>query len=153
MSKKSLKIAVTSTAKRIKVKQKKFVSLEFVFFSWNESNLDILILTSTQQQNLACWKSMLKYLDDSIEESAGDNLLVDNLLGNNLLGDKNLAHINSNINMDTKAKLNLDKDMSGGNFLEKNFGINIENLFQQVWKQIACKRLTKEVLKQTYNFF
>ncbi len=73
---------------------------------------------------------MLKYFDDSVEEGVSDNLLSDNLLVDNLLGDDSPAYINSNINIDIKAKLNPDEDITGNNFLEKNSGINIKDLFQ-----------------------
>ncbi len=72
---------------------------------------------------------MLKYSDDSVKEDAGDDLLVDNLLGNDPLDDDSLAYIDSDIDMDTKAKLNPDEDMTDDNRLEKNSGINIEDLF------------------------
>lgn len=64
-----------------------------------------------------------------------------------LLGDNSLAHINSDIDMDTEAKSNPDKDMISSNLLEENSEINIEDLFQQVWDQTACKKLTKDVLE------
>ena len=83
-------------------------------------------------KNLTHQKSMLKYFDDFVKKGASDNLLSDNLLVDDLLDNNNSAHIDSNINMDTKAKLNSDKDMTGNNLLEKNSGINIEDLFQQV---------------------
>ncbi len=75
---------------------------------------------------------MLKYSDDSVEESADDNLLDNNLLDDDLLGDNSPAHTDSNIDMDTKVKSNPDEDMTSNNFLEENSGINIEDLFQQV---------------------
>ena len=95
------------------------------------------MLILAQQQKLARQKSMLKYFDDFVEEGAGDNLLGNNLLGNNLLGNNLLgnnspAHIDSNTNMDTKAKSNPNEDMTGNNFLEKNSEINIKNLFQKI---------------------
>ena len=55
---------------------------------------------------------MLKYSDDSVEEGAGNNLLDNNLLDDDLLGDDSLVYIDSNINMDTKAKSNFDDIMS-----------------------------------------
>lgn len=101
---------------------------------------------------------MLKYSNDSVKEGTGndllgDDLLGDNLLGDDLLGDNSPIHINSNIDIDTKAKLNLDKDITDENLLKKNSGINIEDLFQQVRDQTTCKRLTRDVPKQTYSFF
>lgn len=72
---------------------------------------------------------MLKYFDDFVEEDAGDNLLGDNLLDDDLLGNDSPAYIDSNINIDTKAKLNLNKNMTGNNFSEENYRINIEDLF------------------------
>ncbi len=96
---------------------------------------------------------MLKYSDDSVEEDAGDDLLGDNLLGDDPLSDDSPTYINSNINMDTEAKSNPDEDMTGDNLLEENSGINIEDLFQQVQDQTACKRLTRDVLEQTCSFF
>ena len=62
-----------------------------------------------------------------MEESAGDNLLSDDLLDDN-----NPVHINSNINIDIKAKSNFDKNMTSGNLLKDNSKINIEDLFQWV---------------------
>lgn len=91
---------------------------------------------------------MLKYLDNSIEEDT-----VDNSLGDNMLGDNSLAYINNNIDMDTGAKSNPDKEMTGSNFLEENSGISIENLFQRVQEQTTSKRLTRNILKQTCRFF
>lgn len=61
----------------------------------------------------------LEYSDDSTEKYTD----------NNLLGDNNLKYIDNNIDMDVKAKSNLDEDMTGGNLHKKNSGINIENLF------------------------
>ncbi len=101
---------------------------------------------------------MLKYSDDSVEEDAGNDLLGDDLLGDDLLGDDPLsddshAHIDSDIDIDTEAKLNPDEDMTGDNLLEENSGINIKDLFQQVRDQTAYERLTRDVLEQTYSFF
>ncbi len=73
---------------------------------------------------------MLKYSDDSVEKSASDDSLGNNLFDDGLLDDNNPAHIDSNIDMDTKAKSNFDEDLIGDNLLEENSGINIENLFQ-----------------------
>ena len=73
---------------------------------------------------------MLKYFDDSIKKNADNNFLYDNLLDNDLLGDNSPAHIDNDININTKVKLNLDEDMTGNNFLEKDSGINIKDLFQ-----------------------
>lgn len=81
------------------------------------------------QWELAHQKSISKYSDDLIEEDAGDNLLTDNLLGDVLLSDNNLVHIDSNIDIDTKAKSNHDEDMIGNKLLEENPGINIKNMF------------------------
>lgn len=50
----------------------------------------------------------------------------------NLLGNNNPANIDSNIDINTKTKLHLGKNMTYGNFLEENSGINIKNLFPQV---------------------
>ncbi len=82
---------------------------------------------------------MLKYSDDFVEKGADDNLLGDNLLGenllggnlldNNLLGDNSSTYINSDINIDSKAKSNLDENVTNDNFQEENSVINIENLF------------------------
>ncbi len=129
-SKRSLKVVVTSTAKRARAEQRKSISPEFVAFSRNESDLDIPMLTSARRRKLARRKSMLKYSDDSVEEDGGDDSLGDNLLGDDLLSDDSLAHIDSDIDMDTEAKLNPDEDMTGNNLLEENSGINIEDLFQ-----------------------
>lgn len=71
-----------------------------------------------------------QYSDNSVEKGANDNLLGDNLLGDNLLSDNSLVYIDSNIDKNTKVKSNFDKDMTGDNLLKKNFGINIEDLFQ-----------------------
>lgn len=95
---------------------------------------------------------MLKYSNNSIKESANDHLLGNNLLSDNLLDNNNPVYINSNIYMNTKTKSNLDQDMTNYNFLEKNFRINIKNLFQQFRDQTTCKKLTKNVLEQTYSF-
>ncbi len=74
---------------------------------------------------------MSKYSDDSIKEDAGDDLLSDDLLDDNPLGDNSPAYINSNIDIDIKAKLNPNEDMTGDNLLDENSGINtIEDLFQ-----------------------
>ncbi len=75
------------------------------------------------------------------------------LLGDDLLGNNSHAYIDSNIDMDTEAKLNLDKDMTGDNLLKENSGINIEDLFQQVRDQATYEWLTRDVLEQTCNFF
>ena len=93
---------------------------------------------------------MLKDSDDCVDKGVSNNLLSNNLLSNNLLsdnllGDNNPAHIDSNINMDTKAKSNLNKDMIGNNLLEENSGINVENLFQQVQDQTTYKRLIRDI--------
>ena len=77
---------------------------------------------------------MLKYSNDFVEKSAsnnllGNDLLSNDLLGNDLLGDNSFAYIDSNIDMDTKAKSNSDEDMTGNNLLKENSGINIEDLF------------------------
>ncbi len=110
-------------------------------------------MTSTRRQKLARRKSMLKYSDDFVEEDAGDDFLGDDLLGDDPLSDNSLAHIDTNIDMDTEAKSNPDEDMTGNNLLEENSGINIEDLFQQVRDQTACERLTRDVLEQTCSFF
>ena len=68
-------------------------------------------------------------------------------VNDNLLNNKNLAHINSNIDIDIKAKLNLNKDMTNSKFYEENSEINIKDLFQHVHDQIICKRLTRKILK------
>ena len=73
---------------------------------------------------------MLKYFDNSIKEDAGNNLLDNNLLSDDPLSNNSLIYINSNINMDSKAKLNFDENMTNNNLLEKNSGINIKDLFQ-----------------------
>lgn len=125
VSKKSLKVMAINIAKQVKAKQKEFISPEFVFFSRNKSDLDISILILAWWQKLAYWKLMLKYFDNSVEKSANDNLLNDNFSGDDLLDGNSLAHINSNIDMNIKAKSNSDKDMIGSNFLEENSGINI----------------------------
>lgn len=72
----------------------------------------------------------IQYSDNWVEKGVGNNLLGNDLLGDDLLSNNSLAHINSNINMDTKTKSNLDKDIISGNLLEKNSEINIEDLFQ-----------------------
>lgn len=46
----------------------------------------------------------------------GDNLFDDNLLDNNLLDDNSSTYINSDINIDNKAKLNLDENLTNNNF-------------------------------------
>ncbi len=111
------------------------------------------MLTPTWRQKLVRRKSIIKYSDDSVKEDTGDNSLGDNLLGDDPLGDGSSVHIDSNINMDTEAKSNPDEDMTDDNLLEENSGINIEDLFQQVRDQTACKRLTRDVLEQTCSFF
>ncbi len=116
--------------KRVKAEQKKSISPEFISSSRNESDLNISILTPTQQRKLARQKSILKYSDDSIEEDVGDDLLGNNLLGDNPLVDDSPAYINSDINIDTKAKSNPNEDMTSHNILEENSRINIEDLFQ-----------------------
>lgn len=50
----------------------------------------------------------------------------------NLLADDNLALIDSNSNIDIKAKSNTDKEMTGNNLHKVNFEINIKDLFQYV---------------------
>ncbi len=75
---------------------------------------------------------MLKYSDDSVEEDADDDSLGDDLLGNDPLSDDSSAHINSSFDIDTEAKSNPHKDMTGDNLLAENSGINIEDLFQQI---------------------
>ncbi len=72
---------------------------------------------------------MLKYSDNSIEEDGDDNSLDDDLLGYDLLGNDSFAHIDSNIDIDTKANPNPDEGITGNNLLKENSGINIENLF------------------------
>lgn len=67
---------------------------------------------------------MSKYFDNSIEKGISDNLL-----DNDLLNDNNLALINRNIDIDTKAKLNLNEDITNSNFHKENSRINIEDLF------------------------
>ena len=96
---------------------------------------------------------MLKYSDNFVEESASDNLLGNNLLGDDLLDDNSPLYINNNIDINTKATSNPDEDMTSNNLLKKNSRINIEDLFQWVQDQTACKRLTKDVLEQTCSFF
>ena len=90
---------------------------------------------------------MLKYFDESVEKSVTNNLLSDDLLSDNLLSDNNSAYINSNIHIDTKVKSNPDKNIIGGKFLEKNFRINIKDLFQYIRNQTTYKKLTKNLLK------
>lgn len=63
---------------------------------------------------------MLKSFNDSIEENVGNDLLSEDLL---LIANDSPAYIDSNINIDTKVKLNLDEDMTGNNLLKKNYGI------------------------------
>ncbi len=126
-SKRLLKVAATSMVKRVRTEQKKSIFPEFVSPLQSESNSDIHMLTSTRWQKLACRKSILKYSDDSVEEDTDDDSLADNLLGDN-----SPAHIDSNINIDTKAKSNPDENMTDNNLLEKNSGINNEDSFQQV---------------------
>ena len=48
-----------------------------------------------------------------------------------MLRNNSPAYIDSNINMDTKAKSNPDEDMTDKNLLKENSRINIEDLFQQ----------------------
>lgn len=108
---------IISIAKRIKTEQKKFIFPKFVLFSQNNNDLDISILTPIWQQKLVYWKSILKYSNDSIKKEAGDDSLGDNLFGNDLLDNNNPTHINSDINMDTKTKLNPNKDTTGNNLL------------------------------------
>lgn len=48
---------------------------------------------------------MSKYLNNLIKKD----------VGNNLLGDNNFIHINNNIDINTKAKSNLDEDMTDKN--------------------------------------
>ncbi len=111
------------------------------------------MLTLAQQQKLTYQKSILKYPEDSIEDDTSEDLLGEDLLGDDLLDDDSSAHINSNINLNTEVNSNSDEDMTGDNFLKENSGINIEDLFQQVQDKTICKRLTKDVLEQTYSFF
>ncbi len=152
-SKRSLKAVVTSTAKQARAEQRKSISPEFVALSRNESDSDISMLTPARQQKLARRRSMLKYSDDSVEKDAGDDLLGDDLLDDDPLSDDSPAHINSNIDMDTKAKSNPDEDMTGDNLLEENSGINIEELFQQVRDQTIYEKFTRDILEQTCSFF
>ena len=102
---------------------------------------------------MICWKSILKYLDNSLKENVGDNLLSNNSLSDSLLGDKNLTYINRNINIGTKAKSNSSEDIASSNLFEKNSEINIEDLFQQVQDLTIYKRLIRKVLEQTCSFF
>ncbi len=132
VSKRSLKVAATSMAKRARAEQRKSISVEFVPSSRNESDSDILILTLARRQKLARQKSMLKYSDYSVKENASDDSLGDDSLGDDPLGDNNFAHIDSDIDMDTETKSNPNENMTDNNLLEENSGINIENLFQQV---------------------
>ncbi len=90
------------------------------------------MFTSVQRQKLARQKSILKYSNDSAEEDASNNSLGDDLLNDDLLSDDSPTYIDSDIDMDTKAKSNLDEDMTGNKVLKKNSGINIKDLFQQV---------------------
>ena len=129
ISKRSLKVAATSTAKQVKPKQENSISPKFILLLQNESDLDIFLLTLARRQKLAHQKSILKYFDDFVKEGAGDDLLGNNLLGNDLLSDNSPIHINKNSDIDTKANSNPNKDIIGNNLLEKNFGINIEDLF------------------------
>lgn len=69
---------------------------------------------------MACQKSVLEYSNDLIKE----------VTNNNILGNDNPAHIDSNINMDTKVKSKPNKKMTGSNVYKKNSEINIEDLFQ-----------------------
>lgn len=55
--------------------------------------------------------------------------LIEKYVDNNLWGDNNPIHVNSNINIDNKAKFNPDKKITGNNSHEKNSKINIEDLF------------------------
>lgn len=52
-----------------------------------------------------------------------------NNIGDNLLSDNNFANIDTNINIDTKGKFKLNKNMTSGNLHKKNSGINIKDLF------------------------
>lgn len=91
-------------AKQIKVEEKKSISQKFVHFAQNESDSNIPMLTPAWQSKLVCWESILKYSNNFLKKGAGDDLLGDDLLEDDLLSDDSLAHINSNTNMDTKAK-------------------------------------------------
>ncbi len=82
------------------------------------------MLTPARRQKLAYQKFILKYFDNSVEEHDGDNLL-----GDDPLGDNSPTRSDSNINMDTKTRSNFYEDMTSNNLLEKNSGINIEDLF------------------------
>lgn len=79
--------------------------------------------------------------------------MIEKCTNDNLLSNNNLAHIDNKTNIDTKAKFNLNKDITDSNLYKKNSKMNIEELFQQVRDQTICKRLTKKVLEQTCRFF
>lgn len=104
----------------------------------------MLILKLGQQWSLVCQKTLPDI----------SNNLVGNTADADLLDDNNYA--DGNIDKDAKAKSNPDKNMTGkdnNDFCKKDPVTNIEELFQYVQDQIACERLIKEVLEQTYRFF
>lgn len=55
--------------------------------------------------------------------------LIEWCANNNLFDDNNLVHIHNNIKIDIKSMSNPDKNMTGGNLYNKNFEINIKDLF------------------------
>lgn len=93
---------------------------------------------------MACQKAFLNTFDNSVSDIADAGLLSDD------------NYIDDNVDMDTKAKSNLDENMTSKNdddLCKNNPVTNIKELFQQVWNQTSCERLTKKVLKQTCRFF
>ena len=139
----SLQIAKTTKAKYMRAEPKISRSL-MTSFSQKKSDSDVPILTFNHRQSLACQKTF---------SDISNNLLDDNTKSG-LLGDDNA--IDGDVDMDTKAKSNLDDNKTGKNdkdFYKNDPIINIEDLFQQVQDQTQCERLTREVLEQTYRFF
>lgn len=79
------------------------------------------ILTPSQWQSLARQKTFSNTFNNSIGDTTDAGLLSDN------------NYTNGNIDMDAKAKSNLDENMTSkddDDFCKKNFKINIEKLFQ-----------------------
>lgn len=68
---------------------------------------------------LIFWKSILKCLNNLLKE----------YVNNNLMKNDNCIYIESNININIKLIFNSNKNMTSNNIYEKNFEINIKDLF------------------------
>lgn len=143
-SKRSLRIAETRKAKRMRARQTRSPSSKISSSSQGKSDSDVPILKPGRRRSLARQKALSDTSDNSVGDTADAGVL----------GDDDYA--DGDVDMDAEAKSNPDEYMTGkddDDLRDEDPVTNIEELFQQVRDQTACERLTKEVLEQTCRFF